>query len=327
MTHTADPTAMCRRGLASLGLLALPAIAWAQGFPSGPLRLYVGSGAGGGADSIARYYAEKLRVLSGQAVVVENRTGAGGNLATAAVARAPADGHHILFSTTNTLTGNFQLYRDLPFRVTDFAPLATLGQSGFVVIVNPAQVPANSVLELAGFIRAKGGQATFASPTSFALATSQLFLALAGLEAEQVSYRSAAAAMNDVLGGRIDFFFVDAPLAMAQARSGGVRMLAVTSAERIAAAPEVPTMQEAGIAGYEMTAWFAAFVPAATPPGVRDRLESWLTTIAASDETREFLLRIGADPLPGNAAALARLVAAYGERWRAIAARTRLEPM
>ncbi|MFT8244278.1 tripartite tricarboxylate transporter substrate binding protein [Roseomonas sp. BN140053] len=318
-----------RRALAPLLLLPLPAVrpARAQGFPSAPLRLLIGTGAGGGADAIARHYAEKLRALCGQPVLVENRPGAGGNLATAAAARAPADGHSILFSTSNNLTGNFFLYRDVPFRLSDFAAVTTLGQSAFALAVNPEHVPADSVPALIAFLRGRGGQATYGSPTSFSLATAQLFLQLSGTEAEQVSYRTSPDAMNDLLGGRIDFLFADTVLALAQRRSGALRVLAVTSAERIGAAPDIPTLAEAGVPNYEMTTWFGAFVPAATPAPVRDRLEDWFNRIAASAETRDFLLRVGADPLPGSAARLDALVREHTEKWRAIAGRTRLEAL
>lgn len=210
---------------------------------------------------------------------------AGGNIATAAVAKAPADGHHILFSTSNSLTGNFYLYKNLPFTAADFAPLTTLGQSAFIAIVGRTS-PVRSIAELTDFLRQRGGTATFATATSFSLTTTQLYLSLTDTTARRVPYKTTPGAVNDLLGGRIDFMFADAVLAVAQARNGEVRLLAVTSSQRIAAAPNVPTLQEAGVAGYDMTAWLGAFVPVATPAETRRRLEDWLNQIARTDETR-----------------------------------------
>jgi tripartite-type tricarboxylate transporter receptor subunit TctC len=309
--------------LVSCCLASAPAAT--EKFPARLLRLYVGTGAGGGADAIARYYAEKLAVLAGQPVTVENKPGAGGNIATAAVAKAPADGHHILFSTSNSLTGNFYLYKNLPFTAADFAPLTTLGQSAFIAIVGRAS-PVRTIAELTNFLRRRGGTATFATATSFSLATTQLYLSLTDTTALRVPYKTTPGAANDLLGGRIDFMFADAVLAVAQARNGEVRLLAVTSSQRIAAAPNVPTLQEAGVAGYDMTAWLGAFVPVATPAETRRRLEDWLNQIARTDETRAFLRRLGADPFPGSAELLARVQRDYSEKWRQIAARAGLEP-
>jgi tripartite-type tricarboxylate transporter receptor subunit TctC len=311
--------------LAALCLAA--ATATAEEFPARPLRLYIGTGAGGGADAIARYYAEKLAGLAGQPVTVENKPGAGGNIATAAVAKAPADGHHILFSTSNSLTGNFYLYKDLPFAAADFAPLTTLGQSAFAAIVNAKTSPVRSIAELTDFLRRKDGAATFATATSFSLATTQLYLSLTGTTALHVPYKTTPAAANDLLGGRIDFMFADAVLAVAQAKNGEARLLAVTSSQRIGAAPDVPTLQEAGVPGYDMTAWFGAFVPAATPAETRHKLEAWLNQIARTAETRAFLLRVGADPFPGTAELLGRVQRDYSEKWRQIVARAGIEPL
>jgi tripartite-type tricarboxylate transporter receptor subunit TctC len=320
---------MRRRSFASAlaAALLLPLagpVAHAEDYPARPIRMYIGLAAGGGADLICRYFAEALGKLAGQPVVVENKPGAGGNIATQAVSTAKPDGYTLLFSTSNTLTGNFYLYKNLSFTIDDFAPVTTLAKAAFALVVSGTS-DIHSVAELTARLKAANGLARYGSPTSISLAAAETYMAQQGVTARRIPYKAAALAMNELKSGELDFFFMDATAALAPARRGEIRILAVTTNERIGAAPDIPTMQEAGVAGFDMTAWFGVFVPAGTPQDIRHRLAGWLNQIVREPETRDFLLRGGADPFPGSAEALMQMVRAQTEAYRRLSESGKLD--
>jgi tripartite-type tricarboxylate transporter receptor subunit TctC len=310
--------------LASGGALSSRA-AWAQEFPVRPIHIFVGQPAGSGPDVICRYFAEEVGKLSGQPMIVENKGGAGGNLATQAVASARGDGHALLFSTSNSLTGNFFLFRDVGFKLEDFAPIASVAQAGIALAVK-GDSPVRSVAELTALLKQKEGKARYGAPTSTALAAAELYLDLTGTTAIRVPYRSAPQALTDLTGGEIDFFFIDAVTGLGPARRGQIRLLGVTARNRLEAAPDLPTMHEAGVTNYELGAWFGIFAPAGTPAPVREKLTKWFVEVAQRPATKEFLLRAGVEPLPGDPAALMQIVAAHTETYRRLAAAGKIKP-
>ena len=311
--------------LSLAGGSALPRVARAQEFPTRPIRILVGQAAGSGSDVLCRYFAEEVGKLAGQPVIVENRPGAAGNLATQAVASARGDGHVLLFSTSNSLTGNFFLFKDVGFKLEDFAPIASVAETGFALAVK-GDTGITNVAELTAALKQKQGKARYGAPTSSALTAAELYLDLTGTEAVRVPYRSAPQALADLTGGEIDFFFVDAVTGLGPARRGQIRLLGVTTRKRLEAVPDLPTLQEAGIPGYELGAWFGVFGPAGAPAAAREKLTQWFVDVGQRPATKEFLLRAGIDPLPGAPDALMRIVAAHTETFRRLAATGKIKP-
>ena len=185
---------------------------------------------------------------------------------------AEPDGYTLLFSTSNPLTGNFFLYKNLPFTIDDFAPVTTLGQGAFVLAVN-GKSDIKSVADLTAYLKEKAGKAAYGSPTSISLASAELYMSQVGVTARLVRYKASTQALNELKAGEIDYFFIDSTAAIGPLKRGDIRALAVTTRQRNSALPDVPTMQEAGIADFDMSSWFGIFVPAKTPVG--DSRPSW----------------------------------------------------
>jgi tripartite-type tricarboxylate transporter receptor subunit TctC len=292
---------------------ALPAMA--QDYPSRPVRILIGLPAGGGADLLCRYFADQLAKVTNQTVVVENRPGAGGNLATQAVATAKPDGYTLLFSTSNPLTGNFYLYKDLSFTIKDFAPVTTLARAAFVLVVS-GKSDIHSVDDLTKSLKEKAGRARYGAPTSISLASAEIYLDAVGATATRVPYKASTMAVNELAAGDLDFFFIDSTGVLGPAERGQVRMLAVTSPQRVSFAPQVPTMQEQGVKDFDMTPWFSIFAPAQAPKDIREKLEGLLNEIVKRPETAEFLKRAAADPYIGNPDVLMDQVRSQTEKYR-----------
>lgn len=308
-------TSWLRRFLVcALFIGAMPPV-MAQDYPSRPVRILIGLAAGGGADLLCRYFADQLAKATNQTVVVENRPGAGGNLATQAVASAKPDGYTLLFSTSNPLTGNFYLYKNLGFKLSDFVPITTLARAAFVLVV-PGKSDIRSVADLTTSLKAKGERSRYGAPTSISLASAEIYLDAIGVSAQRVLYKASTMAATELAAGDLDFFFMDSTGVKGPAERGQVRMLAVTSPQRISLAPEVPTMQEQGVADFDMTPWFAIFAPAGTPQDIRDKLEGLLNAIVKTPETEAFLRNAAADPYPGNPDVLMATVRSQSEKYR-----------
>lgn len=309
-------------------LLALPALAalpaQGQGFrPTRPVRLIVPFAAGASMDSIARLMARGLEPGWGQPLVVENRTGAGGNIGAAAVAQAAPDGTTLLIAAAGMMTVSPHLYRDLSFDYArDFAPVAMLGSIPNVMVV-PASSP---VRDVAGFLtaaRAAGKPMTYGSPGSGSLIhiSGALFSRETGIPAEHVAYRGSAPALVDLAAERIDVMFENLPGALPLIRDGRLRALAVTSPERSPLLPEVPTTTEAGLPGVQAVAWFAAFAPARTEQALRERIAGDIAAFQRSEEGSRGLSGLGLTVDVMGPEALGAMVtrerARYGEVVRA----------
>ncbi len=302
----------------ALTLVAIAAVspATAQEYPGKPITIICGYAAGTGADVIDRYFAEKLRLLSGQPVVVENKPGAQTNLAASYVAHAKPDGYTIFITAGNsTMAANPHLFKNLPYDpLKDFTPVTTIAQLPFLVTVSPKS-PVKSVKELVDLLKAKGNKASYAYPNSFSQAATALFTKITQTTPVPVAYKATPTALTDMLAGDLDFIFMDASFGVQQEKQGQIRILAVTSAERSPVAPDFPGMKEAGIPDFDLTAWWAVWLPAKTPAPIVKKLEVWINQIDATDETRAFLLKIGAAPWPGSAEKLADLTPKEIAKW------------
>ena len=305
--------------------LAVPAIG--QTWPVKPVTMVVGYPAGSGIDTVARFLAENLRERTGQPFILENRPGVFANIGAQAVARAAPDGYTMLFTPSSTHAVNIHLLKKLGFDpVNDFTPVTTIATLGFVLLVNPAVVPVNSVAELTEYIRARPGKLAYGSGAAVGRVAAELYRALAGIDLTYVPYKGVPQAINDLIGGEIHVVFADTTLGLAQARGGRVRALAVTNAKRFSAAPDIPTMIEAGVPGYDLGAWFAVFLPANAPRETVQKLADLCNASMTTDKAREFLKKLGADPYPGTPESLARLVVSEMAKWGRLIKAAGIEP-
>jgi tripartite-type tricarboxylate transporter receptor subunit TctC len=271
--------------LAAAASLAAPRIAMAQDFPSRPMRIVVPFPAGGPVDIMARIAAEGLTARLGQRVVVENRSGAAGNIAAEFVARGAADGHTLLSAGQAILAINPALYARLPYDpVADFAWIGMIGSSANVILAHPDVAPVANIVELVALARARPGQVTYGSfgPGSLAHLTVEVLSLAAGVRFEHVPYRGAAPMMVDLLAGRIGFGMASPPTAVPAAREGKVRAIGVTTRTRMAVLPDVPTLVESGFPELELPGWHSLVAPAATPAPILARLRAEFDAVLAS---------------------------------------------
>jgi tripartite-type tricarboxylate transporter receptor subunit TctC len=312
--------------LLALLVLAAPAAhaqttSWA---PSRTVQIVVPFPPGGATDVVARLIAAPMAAALGQPVVVENRVGGGGTVGTAAVARAAPDGHTMLMGTIATHGIIPGLFAQVPYdALADFAPVTQAASQAYVLVVHP-QVPARSVAELVALARRQPGPLNYASAgngTAGHLAA-ELFRDMAGVDVVHVPYRGAGPAMADVIGGQVSLTF-DVLLTTADhVRDGRLRALAVTSAARSAAMPDIPTVAESGFPGYEAVGWNGLFLPARTPSAAVERLAAEARAALGRPEVRAQVERQGAEVVASAPDAFARLVAAELARWRDVIRRT-----
>jgi tripartite-type tricarboxylate transporter receptor subunit TctC len=312
---------------------AAPATAqspWPASWPDRPLRLVVPFPAGGPTDIVARPLAQRLGELLGQPVVVDNRGGAGGNVGAEAVARAAPDGYTLLVATVGVLAINAALYPRLPYDpATDLATLAIVAAAPVAIVTHPS-LPAASLTELVVLAKARAasgnplvfGSAGNGTPGHLA---GEVFNRLTGTGLVHAAYRGSAPAIQDLIGGQIPLMFDPVQSQLAHIQAGRVRALAISNPRRIAALPDVPTVREAGVAGHETTAWWAVSAPARIPEPVLARIGEAIASVAASDEWRAQLARLGIEPVLRQGADLAAFLtaerAAWGEAVRASGAR------
>ncbi len=273
------------------------ALVSAQEFPSRPLRLVVGFPPGGGADGAARAVAQKLTESLGQAVVVDNRSGAGGNVAAEIVAHAVADGHTLLVTSPGPVVINPALYSSLPYDPQkELAPVTLIAAGANVLTVHPA-VQANNVQQLMALARSKPDTLNYASSGIGTIPhlSGELFRIAARLPVVHVAYKGAGAAVIDVMAGRADYILVSVPSVLTQIRAKRLRALAVTTLKRAAALPDLPTIDESGLPGYESIAWWGVMAPAAVPMSVVSTLNRTIVKSLNATETRERLATEGVE--------------------------------
>lgn len=308
------------RGLIAL-MLCCTAPGFAAPFPDHPLRIVVPFSAGGAVDVVARILGQKLSEELGQPTVIDNRTGASGNIGGDAVAKAAPDGYTMLLATTGLLTVNPTIYRTMPFSpTTDLAPVALVATVPNLMVVNPS-LPVHDVREFITYVKAHPGAVFFASPgsgTGIHL-SGEMFKSLAGIDMVHAPYRGSAPALNDLMAGEVQVMFDNMPSALPLAQSGKLRALAVTTTKRAAALPDIPTIAESGLPGYDTSAWFGILVPAATPPAIIDRLSGAIGRALDLPETKQRLAELGAEATPDSPAAFKAFIAAETLKWSKLA--------
>lgn len=310
-------------GLAA-GIVAAQA-ASAQSYPDRPVRVIAGYPAGGGGDTLVRYYAAQLEKATGQKFLVENKVGANGKVATDATLMAKPDGYTLLIHGTAAVVGNTVLMKDPGYDAMDLQPVATLAQSVFVITVGP-ESKAASVKELVANLKAADGKMKYGTATPVGLVASEKFLLETGTKAERVNYKGTMDAAREMVSSQIDFLFADATFAIAQAKQGRMRLLGMTTTERLPSAPDVPTMTEAGVP-YVFTPKWAAWLPKGTPDAVVQRMSSLLRDIAKTEEAKAFLLSAAATPLLTDSVAGATAVVKSDlDLWRKTATEAKIEP-
>jgi tripartite-type tricarboxylate transporter receptor subunit TctC len=315
------------RMLAFLPVALAPLHAAAQDYPAREIRSICNFSAGSGADILVRWYSDRLAKLAGKPVVVENKVGVQGNIATEYVARSKADGYTIMITpASSTLAAARHLFKQLPFDPDrDFTPVTTLAKLSFAIAVD-AKSPVRTIAELTEYLKKKPGHGHYATGSNTGQVTGELYKSMAGLKTTYVPYKQTMSALTDLLGGEVDFMTYDVTFLISQVRSGRVRMLAITSAARLATLPEVPTMVESGFPGYDLTPWWGVVVPAGTPKPIVDQLAAWFNQITASDETRKFLENLATDPFPGSPESMAALIRVEIEQWGKYVRLAKIEP-
>lgn len=269
--------------------------AHAQAYPSQDIRLICAFPAGSGADVLVRYFAEKLRPLAGRTVLVENKVGAGGWIATEYVARSKPDGYTMLLLGANAVAATMSLFKNPSIDVGKaIQVVATINRQPFMLVVD-AKSPYKTVAELTAAMKAKGDKATYASAAPTGTIMGEIYKNATGVKAVEVVYKTAPDSLNEILSGKIDYGMHDPVFSLAQAREGRLRILAVSTGTRLAASPDMPTMTEVGIP-MDLTGWWAAMVPAGTPKPVIDQINKWFVQIVSSDDTKKFLNSFGGDP-------------------------------
>jgi tripartite-type tricarboxylate transporter receptor subunit TctC len=288
---------------------AAPVSVYGQDYPSQDIRFVCGFPAGSGADVLVRYFGEKVRPLAGRTIIVENKVGAAGNIAAVYTARSKPDGHTIYVHAASAIAANMHLFKAPPIDAAkDLQIAAGVNKQPFMVVV-PASSPYKTVAELTEAMRKKGDKASYAQSNTSGKVMGELYKQATGVQAVEVPYRTANDSLNDFASGRIDYGMMDPVFALSQARAGRLRMLAVSTPQRMQAVPDLPTMAEAGVPGVELLTWFSAIVPAATPRSIVDKINKWFNEVLATEETKTFLNNFGGDPFittPDDAQALFR---------------------
>ena len=309
------------------GLALSLALAWhgagaQESYPSKPIRLMVSFAAGGPTDTVARIMAAKMTELLGQTIVVENRTGAGGNIGADVVAKSAADGYTLLMATVSTHAINPGLYKKMPYDpILDFAPVAQVGVTPCVLAVNPA-LAAQDVKSLVALLKANPGKYSYGSSGmgSILHLCGEEFKSMAGgLEATHVPYRGSAPMMADLVGGQIAFAFDALPTVLPQVQGGRIRAIGGGMATRARAMPDLPTLQEQGISGFECYTWNAILAPAKTPAPIVSRLSDAINKALADPAVLKHLQDAGVDPTPGSSPEkLAEFIKAELAKWSPI---------
>ncbi len=307
-----------RTCLAAAALACLSSVAaLAQGFPSKPIRIVVGFPAGGPLDQHARLLTDKLQAVLGQPVLVDYKAGAGGTVGAQDVMKSPPDGHTLMLANTGVMVINPALYSRLPYStLKDFTPIARTAMQPLALLVNP-NVPAKNLQEFMAYAKAKPGQVNFGSAGNGGIShlVPEMFKTATGLFMVHIPYRGSAPAFTDLMGGQVQFMAESIPQAAAYHKQGKVRALAVTSRERNPALPDVPTVIESGIKGFEVVGFYGFLAPAGTPKDVVAKLSDAFSQVMQSPEVKNRMVSQGADPAFLGADDFAKFLAAEMPRW------------
>jgi tripartite-type tricarboxylate transporter receptor subunit TctC len=313
-------------GFAAFGAALVASPSLAQSYPSRSIRFIVPFAAGSATDALARIVGEHASKTLGRPVVIENMAGASGVVAAQAVARAEPDGHTVLITTNTTHGANQSLLKNVPYdAVNGFEAVTKLGTITLALITNPS-VPAKNVQELIAHAKANPGKLTFGAGSSSSRIAGEMLKSLAGLDLTYVPYRSNPQAITDLLGGQINIVFADISTTLPQVKAGTATGLAVSTAKRSVLAPDLPTMAEAGVAGYDLAAWFGAFTPAKTPAPVVAKLRDALVAAVTDKAVQEKLLAAGIEPEASSSEELKAFVVTELKKWADIVRAAGIQP-
>ena len=299
---------------AAAALLA-PALTQAQAFPDKPITFIVPFAAGSATDQLARAIGLGVTQESKQSVVIDNKPGANAFIGAQAAKAAKADGYTVFITTNTTHAANEHLFKKLPYDpVKDYEPVTSLGRGGQIMVVNPS-LPVNSVAEFVAYAKARPGKLSFGSGSSSSRIAGELFKQVTGTFIVNIPYRSNPPAVTDLIGGQIDVMITDMATGLPQVKAGKLKALGVSTKKRSPLAPEVPTIDEAGVKGYEMTYWFAAYVPAGTPAPVIARLNELLVKAAHGPAAAGFFQSTGTEIFTSTAEELRKFQTAESQKW------------
>jgi tripartite-type tricarboxylate transporter receptor subunit TctC len=316
---------MLRRRFASYLCLALFAAAagspaFAQSYPTASIKLVVAFTPGGPSDVLARIVGERMSQHLGQPVVIDNRPGAGGNVAAEIVAKSPPDGYTLLNGNNSILATNAALYRHLSFDpIKDFAPIGLIGTQPNILVVHPS-VPAHSVADLVTLAKSEPGKLNYGSSGNGTAAhlAAELFKLQAGVEMVHVAYRGAVPALTDLVGGRLQLMFATSASVMSFLEAKSLRPLAVTTARRSDAVPDLPTIAQSGYPGFEATTWHGLVAPAKTPPAVVDKLNKTLNQVLGEPDIKQRLAGLGVEIAADTPAEFAAYIKSESVKWAAV---------
>jgi len=310
---------------AALALACVASLAHAD-YPDKQFTFVVPFAAGSATDQLARSLGQEVSRITKQTVIVDNKPGASGFIGAEAVKKAPPDGYTVFITTNTTHAANEHLFKKIPYDpVKDYLPVTGLGKGGQIMIVN-LDTPAKNVQEFIALARAQPGKISFGSGSSSSRVAGEMFQQLAGVELLHVPYKSNPLAINDLLGGQINMMITDTATGLPQVKGGKVRALAVSTSRRSPLTPELPTIDEAGVKGYDMGFWFAAYVPANTPPAVVNKLHDVLVEATKGSAMQNFYATTGTDPFTTTPAELGKFQVAESEKWKAIIKKAHIEP-
>jgi len=305
------------RTFLALALLAFASLARADDYPSRPIRFVVPYPAGGPLDTVARLLGQKVSESLKQPIIVDNRLGACGNIGADFVAKSAPDGYTILMGAVATHAINPTLYSHIPYDpVADFMPITQVASTPNVLVVNPS-VPAKDVREFIAYAKANPGKLNFGSGSTGSAGhlAGELFKTMAGVDMAHVPYKGAGPAMQDLVAGQIQLMFDNLASSLGQIRAGKVRALAVTTAKRTSLAPELPTIAESGLPGFDINTWFGVFAPAKTPQPVVDRLYTEFTRALAMPDVRQKMIDLGAEPVGNKPAEFAAYIRSEKDKY------------
>ena len=314
--------------LGAVGAAAMLTVspAMAQSYPARPITIVVPFAAGSGTDQQARAYAQAITAEYKVPVVVDDRAGASGFIASQYVAKAAPDGYTILMTTNTTHAANEHLFKKLPYDpVKDFTPVALLSKGHMLLLVQPSS-PIKSVGDLIAAARKNPGKLNFGSGSSSSRVASEMLKQLAGVEMVNVPYKSNPMAITDLIGGQVDFMFADAPTALPQVNGGKLRALAVSGTRRLASAASLPTVEEAGVKGYDMSYWTAVYLPANAPPAITNKLNAMMIKVTSSPAVQSFQNSTSGEIATTTPEGLAKFQAAESAKWGRIIKAAGIEP-
>src|SRR5262245_22878036 len=309
----------------ALASLALPA-AGADDYPNQDLHFVTSFPPGSGADVLTRFFAEKVRTLTGRTVIVENKSGANGAIAVQYTARAKPDGHTMYLSAGSATAAQMHLFKVPPVDVLKaFQLAATINRQAFMLTVD-AKSPYRSVAELTAAMKQKGTDASYATAATSGIIMGEMYKSITGVRAVEVRYKDSAGALNDMASGRVDYGMHDPVFSLAQQREGRLRVLAHSSGQRLSAIPDIPTMAESGVPGMDLTSWWAVHLPCGEPAPIIDQINKWFNQILVMDDTREFLNKFGGDPFISTPDVAQALFIKEEQAWGEYVRIARIEP-